>query len=254
MNLTLPVWDFFLVLGRTASLLAFFPLLSELQTPKTVRLGIVLWISLVTMPLLAPSGYHPASFPDLIVSVGLEALFGLGFAMVVRMVFSAILLGAQWIDLEMGFGAARQISPLTGMPGSPFAEIVFVISGLMFWSLGFFEQILALWVRMFQLIPPPVRSLSFEGGITLVGLSGQIFVGALQIAAPIVLVMFLVSLTIGFFARAVQGVNLFVESYNIKLLVGMLLLWSTLPLLDRLIVGQLYGIMDGWTVLLRAWK
>ena len=45
-------WNFFLVLGRTASLVAFLPILSDFQVPRLVRLGVSVWISLAIVPTI----------------------------------------------------------------------------------------------------------------------------------------------------------------------------------------------------------
>lgn len=254
MTLDLSVWNFFLVFGRTSALVAFFPMLSEVQSPRTVRVGLALWISLAILPTLPPSSWQPANVPDLALAVGLETVVGAFFAFAIRLVFSAILLGAQWIDSEIGFQVAQQINPLSGVPNSPFGSVAMVTSALLFWSLGFFENLLLLWARMFHSLPAPILTMPLEVGDTLLHLSARIFSGALEVAIPIVLVMFLVTLAIALMARAIQGVNLFVEAYNIKLAAGIGALVMTSPLILALMQKQLDGIPNAWMALARALK
>jgi len=233
---------------------AFFPMLSEIQTPRTVRAGLALWISLAILPMVPVSSWQPASVPDLAFAVGLEVLVGALFALTIRMIFSAITLGAQWIDAEIGFQVAQQISPLSGSPNSPFGTMAVAASALSFFAFGYFENVLLLWARMFQSLPAPILTLRPEIGDVLLRLSSRIFVGALEIAIPIIILMFLVTIAIALMARVIQGVNIFVESYNIKLLIGMGALLVLAPLILALMRKQLDEIPGAWMALARAMK
>ncbi|MBI4023658.1 MAG: flagellar biosynthetic protein FliR [Verrucomicrobia bacterium] len=252
MTFDLSPWSFFLVFGRTSALVAFFPMMSELQTPKLTRVGIAAWISLAALPVVPHSAWQPANIPDLVLAVGLEAIVGVLFAFTLRLVFAAVMLGAQWIDNEVGFQAAQQINPISGAANSPYAMVILSVSGLIFWAFGFFEDLLLFWVRTFQLLPPPVMSLPLDVGDVLLKISTRLFIRAIEIATPMILLMFLVTLSIGLMARAIQGVNIFMESYNIKLLVGIAALVPTAPLMFSMIQKQVNEIPEVWMALLYA--
>jgi flagellar biosynthesis protein FliR len=254
MNFDFSPWNFFLIFGRTSALVAFMPILSDSQIPRRLRVGVAVWLTLAIMPTVPPSSFQPTTVFELFMAVGMEAILGAIFAFTIRLLFVGIFLGAHWIDGEVGFQAAQQINPISGTPNSPFGTLVLVTSSLLFWSLGYFEQVIVFWARIFQLLPPPVLILPPAVGETLVTLSSQIFLRALEIVTPMLAIMFLVTLTIGLMARAVQGVNVFVESYNIKLMVGLVALVLNAPLILNLIIKQLDGIGDNWTLLTRALK
>ncbi len=254
MNFLFSPWDFFLVFGRTSFLVGFFPMFSDVQVPRLIRLGLAIWLSLVIMPTLPTSHFHPTNVPQLLGAMFLEGVLGATFAFAIRLVFATISLGTQWIDSEIGFQVAQQISPLSGTPNSPFGTIALVITALLFWCTGMFEELLRVWVQMFQILPPPVSSISLSMGDALITLSSHVFVGALQIATPVLLIMFLVSLSIGLLARALPGVNFFVESFNVKMVVGLSFLVMISPFLLSLIQHQLDRIPDTWLTFLRALK
>jgi flagellar biosynthesis protein FliR len=247
-------WTFLLVLGRTGTLVGFLPILSDGSVPKKIRIGLACWLSVAIVPTLPPSKYQPNSLLDLGVAIGLESLVGLLFAFITRILFAGIFLGAQWIDGEIGFQAAQQINPISGTPNSPFGTLMMVVTSLLFWCLGYFEDLIALWARIFQILPVPITGFSSLAGDALVKLTSQIFLRALEIVTPILTVMFLVTLTIGLMARAVQGVNIFVDSYNIKLLIGIGTLVTIAPLMLTLVQKQVGSMLDYWMVVLHALK
>jgi flagellar biosynthesis protein FliR len=252
MTFSLSPWTFFLVFGRTAALITFFPMLSDMPIPRTVKVGIVMWLTFAIMPLVPPTVFEPTTIPELALAVGLEAVVGILFAFTARLIFSGITLGVQWIDAEVGFQVAQQINPLSGVPTSPVGTLTMILASLLFWCLGYFENLIMVWARIFQLLPAPVSHIPKITGDALVMLSSQMFIRALEIATPIVVVMFMVTLAMALFARAIQGVSIFVESYNLKLLLGMGALITLAPLLLTLLQKHLEAIPDSWSVMVRA--
>jgi len=252
MTLSLLPWSFFLVLGRTSALIAFFPMISESYIPRTIRIGIAVWISLAIFPLMPASAFEPTTVPELALAVGFEAAVGVLFAFAARFIFSGIMLGVQWIDAEVGFQVAQQINPLSGTPSSPVGTLILIVASLLFWSLGYFEDLLMLWVKIFQLLPPPITHLPTITGDAVILLSTQMFVRALEIATPVLVVMFMVTLAIALLARAIQGVSIFVESYNLKLLIGISSLVTLAPLMLTLLQKHLEAIPNSWAILVRA--
>lgn len=254
MTFDLSPWNFFLVFGRTTALVGFFPMLSDLQVPRTVRVGVSLWITLAILPTIPVTGFMPGSVPELLVAILLETVVGALFAFMIRLVFAGITMGVQWIDSDIGFQVAQQINPLAGTPSSPFGTMALVTAALIFWSFGIFEDLIFIWARIFHILPPPVGMIPLRVGDTVVEISARIFTSALEIAIPIVIIMFLVTLAIGLLARAVQGINIFFEAFTIKILVGMGVLILLAPLIMAIMEKQLKEIPELWTMLLHALK
>lgn len=252
MSFDLLPWNFLYVLGRTSVLVAFLPMFGEAQVPKSVRAGLAIWVSLAIFPILPATTFRPLDVPDVALAVGMECVLGAIFAIVLRMILSSVMLGAQWIDSEIGFQAAQQINPLSGIPSSPVTTLVIVVASMIFWCCGYFEDMLMYWAKIFLLLPPPFLAISPFAGDTLVQISSQIFTGALQIAAPIMLIMFLVSVAVGLMARALQGINILVEGFNIKLLVGLISLVALTPLIIKLLQKQLSLLPNFWEAMVRV--
>lgn len=252
MIFNLSPWNFFMVFGRTSALIVFFPMLSELPVPRIVRVGIALWLTFAILPLLPASTFQPTTLPELAVAVAGEIIVGVLFAFAAKLIFAGITLGVQWIDAEVGFQVAQQINPLAGIPTSPVGTLTLIVASLLFWCLGYFENLLLVWAKIFQLIPPPVTSIPKITGDSIVLLSTQMFVRALEIATPVLVVMFMITLAIAMFARAIQGVSIFVESYNLKLILGMGAIITLSPLLITLLQKHLEAIPDSWGILVRA--
>jgi flagellar biosynthesis protein FliR len=252
MTIPFSPWTFFLIFGRTSTLVAFFPIISESSVPRMVRFSLAVWLSLAMLPLVPVNAFVPATLSDLALAMGIECVIGALFAFVARFVFAGIMLGVHWIDAEIGFQAAQQINPLSGVPGSPIATLILVVVSLLFFCLGYFEQLIFQWGQIFKLLPPPVMYLPMETADVMVSLSSRLFVKALELATPILVVMFMVTLAIGLFARAIQGISIFVESYTLKILIGLSTLVAIAPLLIQLLRNNLDSIEDSWSLLIHV--
>jgi flagellar biosynthesis protein FliR len=77
----------------------------------------------------------------------------------------------------------------------------------------------------------------------LIKISSGIVMGGLMIAAPLIALMFFVTTAVGFLVRAVQGLNLFVESIGLRLLIGGAGLLIFLPLILNMARGQMERLL-----------
>jgi flagellar biosynthesis protein FliR len=54
----------------------------------------------------------------------------------------------------------------------------------------------------------------------MIRLSGELFAAGLIIAAPIAILAFIVTMALGFLSRSVQQLNIFSESFTLRVVVG----------------------------------
>ncbi len=94
--------------------------------------------------------------------------------------------------------------------------------------------------KSFALVPLGSLQLGMSGNYSLlVKLGSNSFVSGLVIAAPIIAMMFFLNVTIGFLARLVQGINVFFESFTLRIIVGSLGIILFLPLILMMVRNQI---------------
>ena len=69
--------------------------------------------------------------------------------------------------------------------------------------------------------------------------TGKIFQVAVQMAAPLVAVNFIISLTFSILGKAAPAVQVFSESFAVRIVVGLFVLGMTLQLVSQLLLEQL---------------
>jgi flagellar biosynthesis protein FliR len=232
-----------LIATRLSGWMIASPGFSEINTPVLTRAFLVMWMSVLLIPMVDPVPMPIGSFWELGLIMFTEFMIGAGFGLMLRMIFACVQFGGIMIDSELGYLIAQQLNPFSPATSGIFSRLFLLISILYFWLEDYFRVVIAALHQSFLLVPigsltQPVFDIKM-----FVKLSAGIFVGGLTFAAPIIALMFFVSITIGFLARTVQGINIFAENFILKIVVGLLGVYLFLGLLFRFVRIQMEQII-----------
>lgn len=224
---------FWLVSGRLSGFIAFCPGFGsdELPAPNAFRALLIGWLTFAMLPGTVLPKSAVASLPDMMIAVGCEFLLGLGSALALRFVFTSVSIGGMLIDSELSFLAAQQINPMISISGGVFHRFLPLAALYYFWSLDYATLFLFALHKSFQMVPLGSLQAGLGNYDLLVRLGGNAFAGGLIIAAPIIAIMFFVNVGIAFLAKLVQGINIFYESFTMRIIIGTLAAVFFLPLI-----------------------
>ena len=78
----------------------------------------------------------------------------------------------------------------------------------------------------------PLGGVHFGGNIAakFIVLTGDLFYLGVQIASPIMLALFIVQVALGLLSRVAPQMNVFMLSFPLNILIGVLLVWLGLPI------------------------
>jgi flagellar biosynthetic protein FliR len=173
----------------------------------------------------------PVDIAALIFSAGHELLIGLMMGLGMRLVFFALEFAGQLISTEVGLMMSAQIDPISQSDSTPIGSALFYLGSLIFLISGAHHAMFAAFLRSFELAP--------VGTVAAMGNIGEVFLIALQMAAPIMAINFIVNMTFAILGKAAPGINVFVESAVFRIIAGMTLLGLTLGLTAQLVLSQL---------------
>ena len=111
-------------------------------------------------------------------------------------------------------------------------------------SLDLHHGLLLGFAKSFEVLPLGGGQLSSSLFETVVARTSQIFVIALQIAAPIMAVSFCITMFFALMSRAVPQMNVFAESFGIRIACGLIVLGFTLQIAAQYIVNYLQRLPD----------
>jgi flagellar biosynthetic protein FliR len=244
LHLLLPEFQSFLVLvSRIGGIVAAFPMLGGRTVPAQIKIALVVILGIALTPLIR---LPPLSQDSIEMTAGLasELLIGLVIGLAVRLLFAALEVAGDMLGIQMGFGAAQLVDPMTSQQSSLISEYFRIIATLVFLSLNAHMIVVAAIVSSYDTIPPFGARLTPALGEEVLQLSQHMFLVALQLAAPVLVALILMNLLLATLGRAVAQINVFVLSFPITIAGGLLVLGLALPFTVSLFEREFIGLHD----------
>jgi len=224
--------------------------------PAPVKMALALGLALVAGPRAAeaagtvPGAMLASGSMQFLGAVVLEIVVGLGLGFLVRMVFAAMQAAGGIIDVFGGFQMAQGFDPLNQTQGSIFAKFYeFTALALLFASNGH-QLVLGGLVRSFDALPLGTGFNTEAMGHLMTSGLAELMVAALQIAGPLVVVLFLTDVGLGLLTRVAPALNAFALGFPLKILVTLTLgsiAYLTLPGVIGTLTERAVSLLTGVT-------
>ena len=223
------VMSFIWPLLRISAMFAAVPVFSAQAVPARVRLLLSVAITFVVMPLLpALPTVDMFSYEGMMVAIA-QVTIGLSIGFIVHLVFSAVLFAGQCIALSMGLGFASMVDPQNGQQVPVIAQLYVMTSTLIFLSLDGHLLLIKMLLDSFTSLPMGIDGIAKADIWAIIAWSSRMFAGGLLLAMPVIVSLLLVNISFGVAARAAPQLNIFSVGFPVTLMLGMLLIWLTLP-------------------------
>jgi flagellar biosynthesis protein FliR len=241
---TLPL--FLLIVIRLITFFVVAPVFSMRGVPNQFKIGFGFFTAVVIYSSIEvnQSVSMTDSYLFLIIK---ETLIGLALGFVAALLLYTVQVAGAFIDFQMGFAIANVVDPQTGAQVPIIGNFKYMLALLFFVAVDGHHLLLDGIVKSYELLPlteliAPIGSESIAKFMTT--LFVQMFVMALQMALPIVGSLFLVDVALGILARTVPQVNVFVVGLPLKIFVGFIMLFLTMPVFFYLLQNLFRKIID----------
>jgi len=222
---------------RITAFLAVAPPFANKGVPGPVKVALGLGLAMVVqarLPRVATT-----SVASLVGDVALQTLVGLALGFLVWLVFAAVQSAGGLIDLFGGFQLATAFDPMNMISGATFARLYqMLVVALLVASDAHHVMLLGL-VRSFDSLPIGMGlAPAALAKAAISGLTGMT-VSALQIAGPLIVVLFLADVGLGLLTRVAPALNAFAMGFPLKILLTVSL--------GGYVVLTLPGVLGGLT-------
>lgn len=222
---------FALVLGRMAGMFGALPVFGGKRVPLQVRVVSVMALSLLCFPFLDLKTPH---IPDDTISLALlalrEVMIGVTLSFITQIIFSAVEFSGQIIGIQMGFSMAAIMDPTHGTQTQIMSIMQSLLATLLFLCLGIHHLFIRAIVESFNIIPLGIWHLNGEIINFLTRATSDIFILGVRLAAPVMVALLLISVTLGIMARSFPQMNIFMISFPLNIGIGFIILGATLPM------------------------
>jgi len=231
---------FGLVMTRLAAAIALTPFLGGRSVSGRIKVGLAAVMSMLLFPMVAPQ----SNLGDLnvlrVMSLAVkEGVIGATLGFLSQLVFQSIQMAGASIDYARGMSQATFLAPQLETNVSLIGQLEFQASLVLFLLLD--GHLLFLRALASSYSNVPLLEFPKFGGGTLSGMeqmgryTGDSLRIALQLAAPVLLTLFLIDISFGMIGKVAAGIRVHTESQPIKSLVGLGMVFLTLGyVLNRL--------------------
>jgi len=237
-------YNWFLVFVRLGSFLLALPFFSAVNFPATMRVGLAALAALLLSPQLPALDVSHLDLFGLFGLLAREIAIGLMFGFFTRMIFFAADIGGMVISNELGLNMGSIMDPSSRQSEQVPGLILSLLATITMLSLNLHHGLLLGFARSFDVLPLGGGHLSTTLFETMVGRTSQIFVIALQIAAPVMAISFCITVFFSVMSRAVPQMNVFAESFGIRLAGGLIVFGFTLQIAAQYIANYLQRLPD----------
>lgn len=225
----LPAW--LLVFFRFTGIFILAPMFGSASIPARIRIMLALTLSICVYPmLLSPERPSLALIQPVIANglplwslggaVGMELIIGVVIGYGAMLPIMGLQIAGNIADQQMGMGLGGLFNPELDEQGGIVSEFFFIIAIMIFVIIGGHRVLLNTLVGSFNDVPlggftPDGRMLDM-----IVALLASMFDLGLRVAAPLLCLVFLETLALGFIARTVPQLNILSIGFPLRILVG----------------------------------
>ena len=216
-------------LMRIGAMFVAVPVFSIRSVPARVRLILSVAITLVVIPMLPTlPEVEILSYQGLMLAVQ-QVLIGLLTGFVLQLVFAAVVFGGQGIAYSMGLGFASMVDPQSGQQVPVVSQFYVIMATLIFLSANGHLLLIEMLLDSFRTLPIAEDGLQTVDLWSVIAWSSRLFAGGLLLALPVIASLLLVNVSFGVATRAAPQLNIFSVGFPVTLMLGLLLIWLTLP-------------------------
>jgi flagellar biosynthesis protein FliR len=238
------VYALMLVFSRAGGLLALAPAFSGQSVPIVIRVALAFLISTIFVTIVPSPGPVPHHFLLFVLGIAHEIVVGLLMGMAVRMIFYALEMAGQIMSTEIGLMMSSSLDPVTQSESSPVSTALSYLAIVLFFATGAHHFMFVAFQRSFELVPAAAGGFDPRVADVVIRQSGRIFLLAVQMAAPLIAINFLVNFSLAILSRAAPTINAFLLSIPIQIVAGMVVFGMAVGLAAHYVLSALSGVPE----------
>lgn len=244
---------FFLVMVRISGMIGTAPILGSNNFPLVGKIGLTAFTAMLVTPSVAAL---KQTLPTDMLSYGLmacgEVMIGMIIGSIMTLLFGAIQVGGQILDMQSGFGMMNVFNPALETQFPIFGFFLFILAVLFLLITNGHHMMLRAIVSTFDRIP--------LGGFVVrprllweVSQFGRaVFYDGLMIAAPVGAALLLTYLVMGLIGRVIPQVQLFVVGFPLTIGVSLLVVAFSLQVYLYLLEGMFQQMFKNVEMVIRG--
>ncbi len=183
-----------------------------------------------------------------------ELLIGIALGFVSALPLYALRVAGEQTGMSMGFSMAQIMDPSTQSETTIIGQLNFFAAMWLYFRWNGHLLMIQAVVESLKLVPPGQISLFPAGDMQLGSWLQSIFTIGLRIVVPFYCALVVSDVGLGFLARTVPQMNIFVVGLPVKVMLGFMVLAAVLPLAMDLVYTQFEHWIEFALSVIRVWR
>ncbi|MDP5184334.1 flagellar biosynthetic protein FliR [Blastococcus sp. BMG 814] len=221
-----------LLLGtaRAAGFVLLAPPFNSRVIPGAVKGALALALAVLLSTQIAPTLPEPtAGF--LLVTAVTEVVIGAALGFVVQVLFTAVQMAGDVLDLAGGFSLQPGYDPMAMTQNSSLGKLHYLLATTLLFTSGGHLLMVKGFATSYDGLPVGGDVPTDQIAAVLITAFSMMFLAALQIAGPMVAVLLLADVALALLSRAAPALNVFALGFPVKIMLTLAMLGLTFPLL-----------------------
>ena len=234
---------FLLVMFRLTGIFIFAPLFGSTAIPARVKVLLSLVLAVCIYPLVPAQAPPDLSLWTMSAAVASELLIGVVIGYGASLPLVAVQMGGLLMGQQLGLGLAQVFSPQFGQQTDVVSQLFFLMALMIFILLDGHHAMLAVLIQSFETIP--LGGFIPDGSLVrlVVGLLTAMLELAVRVAAPLLCIVFLETIAMGFVARTVPQLNILSLGFPLRILVGFVVIIAVLAAIGDALAESIHDAM-----------
>ncbi len=223
---------------RMVAFLVIAPPFSYNGIPAQIKGMLAIGLGIAVAPRVSV-GYHSGDIGVFLLDLLRELAVGATLGFLVYLVFAAVQSAGNLVDLFGGFQLAQAYDPQAMVNGAQFTRLFQMVALALLFASGGYQLIIGGLVRSYDAIPLAAGIDLADPVKEMVSGVGQMFLAAVQIAGPLIVVLFLADVGLGLLTRVAPALNAFSLGFPLKIMLTVVL--------SAVLIVALPGVVEGLT-------
>lgn len=230
-----------LVVTRFTGLLVFVPMLSSALIPVRLKVLLSLALAVAVFPLVERGAGVPTHLDlfEMAPAMLSELAIGVTIGMVAAVPLMTAQIAGTIMGQQMGLGLAAVFNPAIQIEGDNIGQALFFAAMASFLASGGFDIVYSVLVDTFASVPLGGYDLGRTPLDLIVGVIGAGFEVSIRVAMPVVVILIIESMIVGFIMRTIPSLNIMSFGFPIKILGGLLVTIAAFVIMLEAIMGEL---------------
>jgi len=243
-----------LVIFRIGGIVIFAPVFSSAAVPLRVRVLLTIVCGAAAYPTVISAGAMPEGLKLDLLTLGplvaAEVFIGLAIGWIAMVPLSALQAGGTIAGQQMGLGFAQVYNPAFDTESDVVSELFFLLALAGYVAVGGIEQSVAALLGSFRHLPLA----AFDTDLGLIPIATGLMQSALEVglrvAAPLLAIVLLESIAMGFMGKTIPQLNLFSLGFPLRILLGLGVLITGLAAIEDVgfeVIDEMLSLLEEWT-------